>query len=102
MLQGGAGTFSVIHQNTHGTDTVVYLQDESSANQKDVLVDATPKYITIAYSGYAVDGHTPGDPIAVVLAWNNKGVVEPDNDNFTISGDHSFSIPAKADPSYVA
>ena len=95
------GTMSIIHADTFGTSGAVYLQAEGDIDQKDVTI-ADPVGITIAYSTYSVDGHTPGTPIDVILSFNRPGFIEPDNIAFTISGDTTVSIVPKADPSYIA
>ena len=95
------GTMSLIHADTFGTSLAVYLQAEGDINQKDITI-ADPVGITISYSTYAVDGHTPGQPIDVILSFNRPGFIEPDNIAFTLSGDTSVSIVPKADPSYIA
>ena len=96
-----AGTMSLIHADTFGTSAAVYLQDETPVDQADITIQASTG-ITIAYSTYNVNGHTPGDPIDVILSFNRPGYIEPDNQAFTISGDTIVSIVPKADPSYIA
>ena len=95
------GTMSMIHADTFGTSGAVYLQAEGDVDQKDITI-LTSTGITIAYSTYAVDGHTPGTPIDVILSFNRPGFIEPDNIAFTIAGDTTVSIVPKADPSYIA
>lgn len=97
------GELSLIHADTFGTSAAVYLQDETPTDQKDILIESDGQQsIVIAYSTYAVDGHTPGDPIDLILTWNRPGFIEPGNLSFTVSGDTSVSIVPKADPSYIA
>ena len=91
---------SIMHADTFGTSSVVYLQNETPTDQKDIAIIAS-KGITIAYSTYNVDGHTPGDPIDVILSFNRPGFIEPDNMAFTIAGDTTVAIVPKADPSYI-
>ena len=95
------GTMSMIHADTFGTSGAVYLQAEGDIDQRDITI-ADPTGITIAYSTYAVNGHTPDEPIDIILSFNRPGFIEPDNITFTISGDTSVSIVPKADPSYIA
>ena len=96
-----SGTLSIIHADTFGTSGAVYLQDETPLDQQDVSI-SDPVAITIAYSTYAVNGHTPGTPIDVIMSYNRPGFIEPSNQSFTIAGDTSVSIVPKADPSYIA
>ena len=95
------GTLSIIHADTFGTSAAVYLENESSVQQKDIAI-TVPVSIVIAYSTYAVNGHTPGNPIDVIMSFNKPGTVEPDNQSFVISGDTTVAIVPKADPSYIA
>ena len=94
------GSLSIIHADTFGTSAAIYLQNETPVDQKDIVI-ADPVSITIAYSTYAVNGHTPGQPIDVILSFNRPGFIEPDNQSFTISGDTIVAIVPKADPSYI-
>ncbi len=94
------GTMSIIHADTFGTSSAVYLQDEGDVDQKDIAITSS-KGITIAYSTYNVDGHPQGTPIDVILSFNKPSAIEPDNIAFTISGDTTVSIVPKADPSYI-
>ena len=97
------GDLSIIHANTFGTSAAVYLQDEGTTDQHDILIESDgSQSIVVAYSTYAVDGHTPGDPIDLILTWNIPGFIEPCNLAFTMSSDTSVSIVPKADPSYIA
>ena len=95
------GTLSIIHADTFGTSGAVYLQAEGAIDQKDIII-ADPVGVVIAYSTYAVNGHTPGTPIDVIMSYNRPGFIEPSNQAFTISGDTTVSIVPKADPSYIA
>lgn len=95
-----AGTMSIIHADTFGTSSAVYLQNETPTDQKDIAITAS-KGITVAYSTYNVDGHTPNTPIDLILSFNRPGFIEPDNISFTLAGDTSISIVPKADPSYI-
>ena len=97
------GELSVIHADTFGTSAAVYLEDEVSAQQHDITIESDgSQSIVVAYSTYAVDGHTPGDPLALILTWNRPGYIEPGNLAFTMSADTSVAIVPKADPSYIA
>ncbi len=97
------GDLSLIHANTFGTDAAVYLQDEGDVDQHDITIESDGQQsIVIAYSTYAIDGHTPGDPLALILTWNRPGYIEPGNLSFTMSSDTTVSIVPKADPSYIA
>lgn len=96
------GTFSIIHKNTHGTGTPVYLKNEANVDQKDITIAASQD-IVVAYSTYTVGGHTANTPIELVMTWNRPNYVEPDNTTF-ILGPSNMSVPMTpaADPSYVA
>lgn len=101
LAQGG--TFSLMHKDTFGTSNVVYLQDESAVDQRDITISASHS-IVVAYSTYSVDGHTQNTPIELVLSWNRPGFIEPDhNENVVLSGsDISVPVSITPDPSYVA
>lgn len=101
LAQGG--TFSLMHRDTFGLSSVVYLEDEGAAAQQDVAIAGSTS-IVVAYSTYAVDGHTPNTPLELVLSWNRPGFIEPDhNDTIVLSGsDITVPIAFTADPSYVA
>ncbi len=94
------GTLSIIHADTFGTSNAVYLEDEGSVEQVDVAI-TDPVSVVIAYSTYAINGHTPGAAIDVIMSFNRPGYIEPDNQAFTISGDTIVAIVPKADPSYL-
>lgn len=96
------GTFSIIHKNTYGTSGEVALQDELGTPQRDITITALTSII-VAYSTYAVDGHSPDTPIQLVLTWNKPGDIEPDSKEFTMSAANNVQqITATVDPSYVA
>ena len=101
LAQGG--TFSLMHKDTFGLSSVVYLQDEGAVNQQDITIAASVS-IVVAYSTYNVDGHTPNTPIELVLSWNRPGFIEPDhNEDVVVSGsDVTVPISITPDPSYVA
>jgi hypothetical protein len=96
------GTMSLIHADSFGTDSPVYLKDESSNDQKDVAIIAS-RDIVVAYSTYNTGGHTPNTPIDLVLTWNRPGYIEPDNTGFIQGASNgSQAITPTADPSYTA
>lgn len=97
------GTGSLIHADTYGTATPVYLKDETGADLKDVPILASEDFV-IAYSTYATGGHTPNTPIALVATWNRPGFIEPDADPEVVLGAANLTIAVKptADPSYTA
>jgi hypothetical protein len=94
------GTFSIIHEDTFGTATPVYLKNEAGTDQKDI-VTASTQDIVVAYSTYSVGGHPSNTPIPLRLTWNRPGFIEPDNTPFTLgAANMSVSINPTADPSY--
>lgn len=95
------GTFSVIHEDTFGTNVATYLKNDAGVDQKDITILST-KDITIAYSTYTNGGHTAGTPIALRLTYNRPGYIEPDSTAFTFDRDMSVTIQPVADPSYTA
>ena len=100
IAQGG--NFSIMHADTFGSSSPTYLQDESGSEQDDITIGAQVN-ITIAYSTYNVDGHTPGTPIPLVMSYNRPGFIEPDHIFFTMSNSNqTVTIQPVADPSYSA
>lgn len=96
------GTMSLIHEDTHGTSTAIYLKNESAVDQKDIAIIAS-RDIVVAYSTYNVGGHTANTPLALRLTWNKPNAIEPDSSSFTLGpANMSVSITPTADPSYVA
>lgn len=96
------GTFSIWHSNTFGTDAAVLFQNESAANQQDITIAANVD-IVMAYSTYAVDGHTGGNPLPITISYNRPGFIEPDVVTTTLSGTNvTATISPAADPSYIA
>lgn len=96
------GTFSIWHSNTFGTDDAVLFENESSVQQQDVVIAANVD-IVMAYSTYAVDGHTGGTPLPITISFNRPGFVEPDVVTTTLSGVNvTATISPAADPSYIA
>lgn len=96
------GTFSLIHKDSHGTATPVYLKNEAGTDQKDITIAASQD-IVVAYSTYANGGHTPNTPIDLVMTWNKPNAVEPDNTEFTLGpANQSVAMTPTADPSYTA
>ena len=96
------GTFSVWHANTYGTDAAVLFQNEGAVNQQDITIAASVGII-MAYSTYAVDGHTPDTPLDVMISYNRPGFIEPDVIAATLAGSNlSVAISPTADPSYIA
>lgn len=96
------GTFSVIHEDTFGASSVTYLQNDSSLNQKDVVITSAVN-IVVPYSTYNVDGHPAGTPLPLRISYNRPGFIEPRNGSVTLSGSNvTFNISSIADPSYTA
>lgn len=94
------GTMSVIHENTVGTNTPVYLVDEDAVSIKDLSIIAS-RGIIVAYSTYNNGGHTPNQPINLRLTWNRPGFVEPGSSLFTLgAANQTVAITPTADPSY--
>lgn len=93
------GTFSVIHEDTFGTNVATYLKNDALVDQKDITTLST-KDITIAYSTYTVGGHTANTPLPLRLTYNRPGYIEPDSTAFTFDRDMSVTIQPVADPSY--
>lgn len=94
------GTMSLIHAETHGTASHVYLKNESGTDQKDIPILST-RDIVVAYSTYTTGGHTANTPIDLVLTWNRPNFIEPDNTRFTLgAANASVAITPTADPSY--
>ncbi|MDB4575335.1 hypothetical protein N9112_00065 [bacterium] len=100
IVQGGA--MSIYHANTYGTNDAVLFQNEGAVEQKDVAI-ASSVSIVMAYSTYAVDGHTGGNALDVKIAYNKPGSVEPDVIDATLEGNNlTVAISPSADPSYLA
>ena len=96
------GTFSLIHEDTFGTATPVYLKNESGVDQKDI-VTASTQDIVVAYSTYNNGGHPPNTPIPLRMTWNKPNFIEPENSAFTLGpANQSVAISPTADPSYTA
>lgn len=97
------GLFTVFHNNTIGTAASVALQDASSIAQEDITIAAS-NTISFGYGGYNVDGHTPGTPLDIVVAFSRPGFIEADFSAVTtLSGaDVTISLPVTVDPSYRA
>ena len=97
------GTFSIMHADTFGLSSVVYLQDDAGNPQQDITIAASVS-IPVAYSTYSVDGHTPNTPIELVVSWNKPGAIEPDHNENVVLGESNLTVPIAAvvDPSYVA
>ena len=96
------GTFTIYHANSYGTDGATVFQNESAVPQQDITIASTVN-VVMAYSTYAVDGHTGGQPLDVKIAYNRPGFVEPDVVDVTLSGVNvSANISPTADPSYIA
>jgi hypothetical protein len=96
------GTFSLIHEDTFGTATPVYLKNEAGTDQKDITIAASQD-IVVAYSTYSTGGHTPNTPIPLRLTWNRPGFIEPENSPFTLGpANMGVAISPTADPSYTA
>ena len=96
------GTFSVWHSNSYGTDAAILFQNENDINQQDVTIAASVD-IVMAYSTYAVDGHTGGQPLPITISYNRPGFIEPDIITTTLSGANvTATISPTADPSYIA
>ena len=96
------GEFTLYHKDTFGASDATVLENESSVPQQDITITGSDG-ITIAYSTYAVDGHTANTPIECVLAWNRPGFVEPGNMDVTITAENqSVTISPTVDPSYTA
>ncbi len=94
------GRMSIIHKDTHGTSSPVYLKNEDNIDQKDITIAATQD-IVVAYSTYNINGHTPNTPIELVLTWNKPDTVEPDNKTFILGQSNRIeSITPTANPSY--
>ena len=94
------GTFSLFHEDTHGTSSAVYLKNESGVDQKDISTAASQD-IVVAYSTYSVGGHAPNTPLNLRLTWNRPNFIEPDSSPFTLGASNlSVSITPTADPSY--
>lgn len=96
------GTSSMIHEDTFGTSTPVYLKDASGVEQKDMTITAS-RDVVVAYSTYDHGGHTPGTPINFRLTWNLPAKIEPDNVKATL-GEANITVPISptANPSYTA
>ena len=95
------GTMSLIHKNTHGTATPVYLQNELAVNQKDLPITASTD-IVIAYSTYNTDGHVPNTPISLILAYQRPGYIESEFIEITQDASSAITaIPVTADTSYI-
>jgi len=96
------GTFTIYHKNTFGTSNAVVFQNESGTSQQDITITASVGII-MAYSTYSVDGHTPGTPLDIVIAYNRPGFVEPDIIETSLAGSNvAVTISPTADPSYLA
>lgn len=96
------GTFSIWHSNTFGTDAAVLFQNEAAVPQQDITIAANVD-IVMAYSTYAVDGHTGGNPLDITISYNRPGFIEPDVVTTTLSGVNvTATISPTADPSYIA
>jgi hypothetical protein len=96
------GTFSLIHEDTFGTATPVYLKNEAGTDQKDITIAASQD-IVVAYSTYNNGGHPPNTPIPLRLTWNRPGFIEPENTAFTLGpANMGVAISPTADPSYTA
>jgi len=95
------GTFSVIHKDTYGASSAVYLDNDTPVPQQDITIGASVG-IPIAFSTYNKDGHTPGDDIELVLTWNKANSIEPDFNDTIVMGaaNQSVSITPTADGSY--
>lgn len=86
------GTFTLTHKNTFGTSSPVFLQDESSTAQRDITITGNTQ-IVINFSTYNVDGHTPGQPIPLVMSYNRPGFIEPGNIDVTLTGANQRLTP---------
>ncbi|NQZ53195.1 MAG: hypothetical protein HRT93_02965 [Piscirickettsiaceae bacterium] len=96
------GTLTIYHADSFGTAGAIIFQNESAANQQDIAITSTVS-VVMAFSTYAVDGHTPGQALAVKIAYNRPGFVEPDVIDAVLNGSNlSVAISPKADPSYIA
>jgi len=96
------GTASLMHEDTFGASNPTYVEDEGAVVQKDFPIAATVS-IVIAYSTYAVDGHTAGTPIPMVLTFNRPNFIEPDNQSFIMgASNRTENIAPTPDPSYSA
>ena len=94
------GTFSIIHEDTYGTVSPVYLKNEAGVDQKD-MTTAASQDIVVAYSTYSNGGHPPNTPIPLRLTWNRPNFIEPDNTAFTLgAANMAVAISPTADPSY--
>ena len=78
------------------------FQNENDINQQDITI-ASSVDIVMAYSTYAVDGHTGGQPLPITISYNRPGFIEPDIITTTLSGANvTATISPTADPSYIA
>lgn len=94
------GTFSLIHEDSYGTSTPVYLKNEATTDQKDITI-APSLDIVVAYSTYNIGGHTPNTPLSLRMTWNRPNFVEPDSASFTLGATNlGVAISPTADPSY--
>ena len=98
------GKFSIWHSNTFGTNAAVLFEDEGSVQQQDITITSPATVdIVMAYSTYAVDGHTGGNPLDITISYNRPGFIEPDVVTTTLSGTNvTATISPTADPSYIA
>lgn len=95
------GTFTIYHSNTYGTDAAFVFQNESDVNQQDITIAASVSII-MAYSTYALDGHTANTPLPVTIAYNKPGAIEPDVVTAILAGSNlTAAISPTADPSYI-
>lgn len=97
------GTFTIYHADTFGTSAAVVFQNESNVDQKDITIAASTG-IVMSYSSYSVDGHTPGTPLDIIIAYNKPGFIEADRTEIvTIDGnDRNIQLALTADSSYIA
>lgn len=100
---GVGGTLTVYHADTWGTSLAVVLQDETATPQQDVAIAASVP-IVFAYSTYSVDGHSPGTPLDIRVAYSRPGFIEAGvTEPVTLDGtDKTVSLSIVPDPSYVA
>jgi len=99
---GVGGEFSIYHKDTFGTSDATIFQDETPTDMVNQAISGSDQII-MAFSSYAVDGHTPGEDLDIVIAYNNPGSIEPDTTEVTLDGANvTVALPLTADPSYTA
>lgn len=100
-LLAHGGDFTVWHTSTYGTNDATIFEDESGTPQQDITI-AELVNIVMAYSTYAVGGHTAGTPLGITITYNKPNFIEPDSVTATLDGsNNTATLVLTADSSYI-